>query len=134
MFVCFSFCQPYQSLSSSKSDELRALYLEPIDSKVPMDIVEEEELERISGLLQRDNLVRGLGIVEHVYRLLHCTPGTMSMQLKPADKYHVSTNISTLTSLKTNSKLCMSVTQRFVRGSTAFNQVNSFHFVMRDDL
>ena len=33
-----------------------------------MDILEEEELERISALLQRDNLVRGLGIVEHVYR------------------------------------------------------------------
>ncbi|XP_055956580.1 tubulin polyglutamylase ttll6 isoform X1 [Patella vulgata] len=48
-----------------------------IDTKHPMDILEEEELERISGLLQRDNLVRGLGIVEHVYRLLHCTPGTM---------------------------------------------------------
>ena len=44
-----------------------------------MDILEEEELERISGLLQRDNLVRGLGIVEHVYRLLHCTPGTMGV-------------------------------------------------------
>ncbi|KAL3867098.1 hypothetical protein ACJMK2_044329 [Sinanodonta woodiana] len=47
-----------------------------IDTTKPMDILEEEELERISGLLQRDNLVRGLGIVEHVYRLLHCTPGT----------------------------------------------------------
>lgn len=44
-----------------------------------MDIVEEEELERISGLLQRDSLVRGLGIVEHVYRLLHSTPGTVGV-------------------------------------------------------
>lgn len=52
---------------------------EPVDTKKPMDILEEEELERISGLLQRDNLVRGLGIVEHVYRLLHCTPGTMGV-------------------------------------------------------
>ncbi|ESO89624.1 hypothetical protein LOTGIDRAFT_124780 [Lottia gigantea] len=32
-----------------------------LDTKHPMDILEEEELERISGLLQRDNLVRGLG-------------------------------------------------------------------------
>lgn len=52
---------------------------EPVDTTKPMDILEEEELERISGLLQRDNLVRGLGIVEHVYRLLHCTPGTMGV-------------------------------------------------------
>lgn len=51
---------------------------------LPMDILEEEELERISGLLQRDNLVRGLGIVEHVYRLLHCTPGTVGvLQAEP---------------------------------------------------
>ena len=41
-----------------------------------MDITEEEELERITGMLQRDNLVRGVGIVEEVYKLLHCTPGT----------------------------------------------------------
>ena len=38
---------------------------------------------------QRDNLVRGLGIVEHVYRLLHCTPGTMGIQMKTNDKYSV---------------------------------------------
>ncbi len=50
-----------------------------------MDISEEEELERISALLQRDNLVRGLGVVEHVYRLLHCTPGTVGV-MKNADR------------------------------------------------
>ncbi|KAJ8304722.1 hypothetical protein KUTeg_018305 [Tegillarca granosa] len=61
------------------SDSSRYIYDEPLDTKKPMDILEEEELERISGLLQRDNLVRGLGIVEHVYRLLHCTPGTMGV-------------------------------------------------------
>ncbi|KAL8566494.1 hypothetical protein ACOMHN_012313 [Nucella lapillus] len=58
---------------------------EALDTRVPMDIQEEEELERISGLLQRDNLVRGLGIVEHVYRLLHCTPGTVGI-VKPDPK------------------------------------------------
>lgn len=41
-----------------------------------MDITEEEELERITAMLQRDNLVRGVGILEEVYKLLHCTPGT----------------------------------------------------------
>lgn len=41
-----------------------------------MMISEEEELERITSLLQRDNLIRGLGVVEFVYKLLHCTPGT----------------------------------------------------------
>ena len=58
---------------------------EPIDTSQPMDILEEEELERISALLQRDNLVRGLGVVEHVYRLLHCTPGTIGV-MKNADR------------------------------------------------
>ena len=52
---------------------------EPVDTLKPQEIVEDEELERLSGLLQRDNLVRGLGIVEHVYRLLHCTPGTVGV-------------------------------------------------------
>ncbi|XP_053405843.1 tubulin polyglutamylase ttll6-like isoform X25 [Mercenaria mercenaria] len=64
---------------SSESSRLQINIDEPVDTKKPMDILEEEELERISGLLQRDNLVRGLGIVEHVYRLLHCTPGTMGV-------------------------------------------------------
>ena len=41
-----------------------------------LDIAEDEELDRISGLLQRENLVRGLGIPELVYRLLHSAPGT----------------------------------------------------------
>ncbi|XP_074651211.1 tubulin polyglutamylase ttll6-like isoform X2 [Tubulanus polymorphus] len=59
---------------------------QPINTCKPMDIVEEEELERISSLLQRDNLVRGLGIVEHVYRLLHCTPGTMGY-IKPSESH-----------------------------------------------
>ncbi|XP_046559027.1 LOW QUALITY PROTEIN: tubulin polyglutamylase ttll6-like [Haliotis rubra] len=74
---------PTHRLSSSKTDlegsDSRLQQEEVIDTSKPMEIREEEELERISGLLQRDNLVRGLGIVEHVYRLLHCTPGTMGV-------------------------------------------------------
>lgn len=58
---------------------------EPFDNSQPQDILEEEELDRISGLLQRDNLVRGLGVVEHVYRLLHCTPGTIGV-MKNAER------------------------------------------------
>lgn len=49
---------------------------EQCDTTKPIPISEEEELERITGLLQRDNLIRGLGVVEFVYKLLHCTPGT----------------------------------------------------------
>ncbi|KAI0235683.1 Tubulin polyglutamylase TTLL13P [Lamellibrachia satsuma] len=73
----------YQSVTSLQQlDSARS----EVDTSKPMDIIEDEELERISSLLQRDNLVRGLGIVEHVYRLLHCTPGTMGIQMKN-DKY-----------------------------------------------
>lgn len=53
--------------------------LPPIDTTKPLDISEDEELERISSLLQRDSLVRSLGIVEQVHRLLHSTPGTTGL-------------------------------------------------------
>ncbi|GFR98527.1 tubulin polyglutamylase TTLL13 [Elysia marginata] len=71
---------PLRHLNSQRqllSEDLRDE--EPVDTLKPQEIVEDEELERLSGLLQRDNLVRGLGIVEHVYRLLHCTPGTVGV-------------------------------------------------------
>ena len=87
LFVClFVFphnCCYYWSDMPDLQD--RSYSEETLDTRVPMDILEEEELERISGLLQRDNLVRGLGIVEHVYRLLHCTPGTVGL-VKPDPK------------------------------------------------
>ena len=76
-----------QNLTSGYVSD-RACDTEVIDPTKPMDILEEEELERISALLQRDNLVRGLGIVEHVYRLLHCTPGTMGIQPKTDNHRH----------------------------------------------
>lgn len=37
----------------------------------PQDIVEEEELERMKALIQRENLIRSLGIVEQLTRMLH---------------------------------------------------------------
>ncbi|XP_071953339.1 tubulin polyglutamylase TTLL13-like isoform X2 [Antedon mediterranea] len=66
-------------------DDAKVDYHQPIDSMRPLDISEDDELDRVSALLQRDNLVRGLGVVEHVYRLLHCTPGTVGV-LKSADR------------------------------------------------
>ena len=42
----------------------------------PIDIDEDEELERISGLVQRDTLIRSLGIIEQVHRLLHYRVGS----------------------------------------------------------
>ncbi|XP_070542432.1 tubulin polyglutamylase ttll6-like isoform X4 [Ptychodera flava] len=70
---------------SQPSTPTRPFDWEPVDTTIPLDICEEEELERISALLQRDNLVRGLGVVEHVYRLLHCTPGTVGV-MKNAER------------------------------------------------
>ncbi|XP_033634815.1 tubulin polyglutamylase ttll6-like isoform X1 [Asterias rubens] len=73
-------------LSQTNSQTMiKPLEQEFINTKEPRDILEEEELERISSLLQRDNLVRGLGVVEHVYRLLHCTPGTVGV-MKNAER------------------------------------------------
>ncbi|XP_046511049.1 tubulin polyglutamylase TTLL13 [Equus quagga] len=44
-----------------------------LDTMQPQDIVEEEELERMKALLQRENLIRSLGIVEQLTRMLHPT-------------------------------------------------------------
>ncbi|XP_075131915.1 tubulin polyglutamylase TTLL13 [Leptodactylus fuscus] len=40
------------------------------DSMKPIEIDEKEEMERLQGLQQREKLIRALGIVDHVYRLL----------------------------------------------------------------
>ncbi|XP_076792571.1 tubulin polyglutamylase TTLL13 isoform X2 [Arvicanthis niloticus] len=42
-----------------------------LDTTQPQDIVEEEELERMKLLLQRENLIRSLGIVEQLTRMLY---------------------------------------------------------------
>ncbi|XP_075063914.1 tubulin polyglutamylase TTLL13 isoform X2 [Mixophyes fleayi] len=41
-----------------------------IDSMKPIDIDDREEMERVQGLQQREKLIRGLGIVDYVSRLL----------------------------------------------------------------
>jgi hypothetical protein len=85
--ICFlcNKCSKFFGVFFSFQERTFSYSEEALDTGSPMDILEEEELERISGLLQRDNLVRGLGIVEHVYRLLHCTPGTVGI-VKPESK------------------------------------------------
>ena len=55
------------------------------DMSKPQEINDDEEIERLSGLLQRDNLIRALGIVEMVYKALNNTGGTIAYQ-------HVSSN------------------------------------------
>ncbi|XP_077173959.1 tubulin polyglutamylase TTLL13 isoform X2 [Paroedura picta] len=45
----------------------------PYDSMTPQAIVEEEEVERVKALLRRENLIRGLGIVDQLNRLLRNT-------------------------------------------------------------
>ncbi|XP_038623086.1 neugrin isoform X2 [Tachyglossus aculeatus] len=42
----------------------------PLNTMKPQDIVEEEELERLKALLQRENLIRSLGIADQLSRLL----------------------------------------------------------------
>ncbi|XP_067829578.1 tubulin polyglutamylase ttll6 isoform X2 [Heptranchias perlo] len=57
---------------------------EAIDTMKPLDIIEEEELQRLSGLLQRENLLRALGVIEQVYRILQNTPSVnCSVQTAP---------------------------------------------------
>ncbi|XP_074090164.1 tubulin polyglutamylase TTLL13-like isoform X2 [Macrotis lagotis] len=42
-----------------------------VDIMQPQEIVEEEELERMKSLLKRENLIRSMGIVEQLTRMLH---------------------------------------------------------------
>ncbi|XP_047718917.1 tubulin polyglutamylase TTLL13 isoform X2 [Prionailurus viverrinus] len=42
-----------------------------VDTMHPQEIVEEEELERMKALLQRENLIRSLGIIEQLSHMLH---------------------------------------------------------------
>ncbi|XP_060611431.2 tubulin polyglutamylase TTLL13 isoform X1 [Anolis sagrei] len=42
----------------------------PYDSMTPQAIVEEEEVERVKALLRRENLIRGLGVIDMLTRLL----------------------------------------------------------------
>ncbi|XP_032650085.1 tubulin polyglutamylase TTLL13 isoform X1 [Chelonoidis abingdonii] len=58
------------------------------DSMRPQEIVEDEEVERIKALLQRENLIRGLGIVDQLSRLLHTT------EPRPVDVHRPHINIS----------------------------------------
>ncbi|XP_035868225.1 tubulin polyglutamylase TTLL13P-like isoform X2 [Phyllostomus discolor] len=41
------------------------------DTMQPQEIVEEEELERLKALLQRENLIRSMGIVEQITSMVH---------------------------------------------------------------
>ncbi|RMX47403.1 hypothetical protein pdam_00019330 [Pocillopora damicornis] len=77
--------------SNLVDQNLRRTGQEQTDTTKPMTISEEEELERVTSLLQRDNLIRGLGVVEFVYKLLHCTPGTGGPQ-KNCSLHHSNTN------------------------------------------
>ncbi|XP_037367277.1 tubulin polyglutamylase TTLL13 [Talpa occidentalis] len=42
-----------------------------LDTTQPQEIVEEEEMERMKALLERENLIRSLGIVEQLTHMLH---------------------------------------------------------------
>ncbi|XP_038640229.1 tubulin polyglutamylase TTLL13-like isoform X2 [Scyliorhinus canicula] len=66
---------------------------ETIDIMKPLDIIEEEELQRLSGLLQRENLLRALGVIEQVYRILQNTPG-VNCSVQTAAPYATSQNKS----------------------------------------
>ncbi|XP_072880889.1 tubulin polyglutamylase ttll6-like [Hemitrygon akajei] len=59
---------------------------EAIDSMKPLEIIDEEELQRLSSLLHRENLLRALGVIEQVYRVLRNTSGVSgTVQTAPSD-------------------------------------------------
>ena len=56
---------------------------EEIDSSQPIPFDEKEELERISAMLQRDNLVRCVGVYDQVHRMLGGDPSPVTANEKP---------------------------------------------------
>ncbi|KAJ6662831.1 hypothetical protein lerEdw1_011035 [Lerista edwardsae] len=75
------------SYSHSKTWSLKMPSL-PYDSMTPQAIVEEEEVERVKALLRRENLIRGLGIVDQLTRLLR------NSEPRPAEIQKPQLNIS----------------------------------------
>lgn len=57
------------------------------DSMQPQDIVENEEKKRVNALLQREKLIRGLGIIDQLCQLLPTTD-------RPADTWGSDTILS----------------------------------------
>ncbi|KAM9532612.1 tubulin polyglutamylase TTLL13 isoform 2-T2 [Guaruba guarouba] len=51
-----------------------------VDSTQPQDIVANEEKKRVNALLQRENLIRSLGIIDQLSRLLPATETPADMQ------------------------------------------------------
>ena len=50
------------------------------DSTKPIPISEEEELDRLSGMIERDNLVRGLGMSELITEMLQSAKVTTKVK------------------------------------------------------
>ena len=65
-----------------------------MDSSKPQDIVEAEEMERVACLVQRDNLVRGLGIIDHVYKLLQTIPNSNVSSPPKPDSKHITVGVN----------------------------------------
>ncbi|XP_066522465.1 tubulin polyglutamylase ttll6 isoform X2 [Hoplias malabaricus] len=67
---------PTQSANyNRKTEQKNLLTMPPLpapegDTSLAVDVFEEEEVERMNELLQRENLLRKLGVVDQVYRLL----------------------------------------------------------------
>lgn len=65
-----------------------------VDLYSPLIVNDDEELMRLSDMVERENLLRSMGVIEQVYRLLHGTAGTtgttMQMAAKPHGQAHVS--------------------------------------------
>ncbi|KAG8516338.1 Tubulin polyglutamylase TTLL13 [Galemys pyrenaicus] len=71
-------------LAYRNRDQEKEVSPAPLDTMQPQAIVEEEELERMKALLQRENLIRSLGIVEQLTRMLH--PGHRGQKKLPESR------------------------------------------------
>ncbi|XP_045417647.1 tubulin polyglutamylase TTLL13P isoform X2 [Lemur catta] len=66
---------PSIHLAYRKRNREKELLPVQLDTMQPQEIVEAEELERMKALLQRENLIRSLGIVQQLTRMLHPSRG-----------------------------------------------------------
>ncbi|XP_072138252.1 tubulin polyglutamylase ttll6-like isoform X1 [Mobula birostris] len=76
---------------------------EAIDSMKPLEIIDKEELQRLSGLLRRENLLRALGVIEQVYRVLRNPSGVSgTVQTAPSDGTNQNNSLICPSTLRSN--------------------------------
>ncbi|XP_062859168.1 tubulin polyglutamylase ttll6 [Trichomycterus rosablanca] len=83
--------QSHLALSKVSSEQHNLVSVPPLptsaeETSMPVDMFEEEEVKRIDALCQRENLLRKLGVVDQVHRLLQGTQPPPNPGMHPQEQ------------------------------------------------